>query len=129
MAWPCFFATRKNKKRCNHYSYNAFRGTAEGIRTPDLLVRSQTLYPAELQPHTVRHWVIPRDSLIILTHSDRKSKNFFQFFSIFCEFAFRYTSSIPSSSMGQKEPMVRVPPCEHLFAKIFKVSSDWTPTA
>ena len=23
-------------------------GTAEGIRTPDLLVRSQTLYPAEL---------------------------------------------------------------------------------
>ena len=26
-------------------------GTAEGIRTPDLLVRSQTLYPAELQPH------------------------------------------------------------------------------
>ena len=27
-------------------------GTAEGIRTPDLLVRSQSLYPAELQPHT-----------------------------------------------------------------------------
>ena len=30
----------------------ALDGTAEGIRTPDLLVRSQTLYPAELQPHT-----------------------------------------------------------------------------
>ena len=26
-------------------------GTAKGIRTPDLLVRSQTLYPAELSPH------------------------------------------------------------------------------
>ena len=26
-------------------------GTAGGTRTPDLLVRSQTLYPAELQPH------------------------------------------------------------------------------
>ena len=26
-------------------------GTAEGIRPPDLLVRSQSLYPAELQPH------------------------------------------------------------------------------
>ena len=26
-----------------------FFGTPEGIRTPDLLVRSQTLYPAELQ--------------------------------------------------------------------------------
>ena len=30
----------------------ALNGTAEGIRTPDLLVRSQTLYPTELQPHT-----------------------------------------------------------------------------
>ena len=29
----------------------ALNGTAEGIRTPDLLVRSQTLYPTELQPH------------------------------------------------------------------------------
>ena len=28
-----------------------FRGTPEGIRTPDLLVRSQTLYPAELPAH------------------------------------------------------------------------------
>ena len=26
--------------------------TREGIRTPDLLVRSQTLYPAELLAHT-----------------------------------------------------------------------------
>ena len=29
----------------------ATSGTAEGIRTPDLLVRSQTLYPAELAAH------------------------------------------------------------------------------
>ena len=29
------------------------RGTPGGIRTPDLLVRSQTLYPAELQAHLV----------------------------------------------------------------------------
>ena len=28
-----------------------FFGTAEGIRTPDLLVRSQTLYPTELSAH------------------------------------------------------------------------------
>ena len=52
-------------------------GTAEGIRTPDLLVRSQTLYPAELQPHTVSHWVSPRDSLIILPYSFTKCKHFF----------------------------------------------------
>ena len=29
----------------------AFPGTLEGIRTPDPLVRSQILYPAELQAH------------------------------------------------------------------------------
>ena len=28
-----------------------FCGVPEGIRTPDLLVRSQLLYPAELQTH------------------------------------------------------------------------------
>ena len=29
-------------------------GVAGGIRTRDLLVRSQTLYPAELQPHAAQ---------------------------------------------------------------------------
>ena len=28
-------------------------GTAEGTRTPDLLIRSQSLYPTELLPHNV----------------------------------------------------------------------------
>ena len=27
-------------------------GTPEGTRTPDLLIRSQSLYPAELPAHT-----------------------------------------------------------------------------
>lgn len=35
-------------------------GVPGGIRTPDLLVRSQTLYPAELQAHLI--------SQIIITH-------------------------------------------------------------
>ena len=35
----------------NRFGFLDF-GTAEGIRTPDLLVRSQSLYPAELQPRT-----------------------------------------------------------------------------
>ena len=26
-------------------------GTAKGTRTPDLLIRSQSLYPTELSPH------------------------------------------------------------------------------
>ena len=36
-----------NKKPLN----KAVFGVPEGIRTPDLLIRSQTLYPAELQAH------------------------------------------------------------------------------
>ena len=39
-----------NKKRA-HECVLSFNGTPEGIRTPDLLVRSQTLYPAELPAH------------------------------------------------------------------------------
>jgi hypothetical protein len=30
-------------------------GTPEGIRTPDLLVRSQSLYPTELQARIFKH--------------------------------------------------------------------------
>ena len=30
-----------------------FFGAPEGTRTPDLLVRSQSLYPAELLAHTI----------------------------------------------------------------------------
>ena len=38
-----------NQKK--HPKKDAFRSVGEKIRTPDLLVRSQTLYPAELRPH------------------------------------------------------------------------------
>ena len=47
-----------------------FPGTAEGIRTPDLLVRSQTLYPTELQPHVNSL----ADSLIMIAQLDRECK-------------------------------------------------------
>ena len=58
-----------------------FTGTAEGIRTPDLLVRSQTLYPAELQPR------IAPLSLFIIPHPSGKCKCFFQIFLLFLFFA------------------------------------------
>ena len=32
-------------------------GTPKGTRTPDLLVRSQSLYPTELSAHTQHHAV------------------------------------------------------------------------
>ena len=69
------------RKRSFLNEMTAFFGTAEGIRTPDLLVRSQTLYPAELQPHTTL------ESLYIITHPAGKCKPFFS--KIFRFFIFR----------------------------------------
>ena len=37
----------------NPHGYCIFIGGPGGIRTPDLLVRSQTLYPAELRSHII----------------------------------------------------------------------------
>ena len=53
------------------------RGTPEGTRTPDLLIRSQSLYPAELPAHAHLR------CLHILAHLEEKSKPFFQIFSYF----------------------------------------------
>ena len=38
----------KNQKSPENAEFTGLSGTLEGIRTPDLLVRSQTLYPTEL---------------------------------------------------------------------------------
>ena len=64
-----FFCSPSKHLSCTHKNLNCwkdaentkrtpigilFRGAAQGTRTPDLLVRSQTLYPAELAPQGVR---------------------------------------------------------------------------
>ena len=41
----------KTKRVMNRTGFITLFGTREGIRTPDLLVRSQTLYPTELLAH------------------------------------------------------------------------------
>lgn len=51
-------------------------GALQGTRTPDLLVRSQLLYPAELAAHTR----FSQASLYIITYCLAKSKPFFKFF-------------------------------------------------
>ena len=38
-------------------SFSKRIGAPEGIRTPDLLIRSQTLYPAELRAHFSSAWL------------------------------------------------------------------------
>ena len=42
---------KRNKKHLDFGRSALFLNVGEKIRTPDLLVRSQTLYPAELRPH------------------------------------------------------------------------------
>ena len=45
-------ATPWSQTKCStKLSHFPIYGALEGIRTPDLLVRSQTLYPAELAAH------------------------------------------------------------------------------
>ena len=44
----------KTKKAMKSFDFTAFSGAMEGTRTPGLLIRSQSLYPAELPTHTFR---------------------------------------------------------------------------
>ena len=46
------FSEIKKRRRCRFTTNLRFRDTA-GIRTPNLLIRSQVLYPVKLQ----RHWI------------------------------------------------------------------------
>ena len=59
-----FQKNSKTKKRVCKMHTRCF-GVPEGIRTPDLLVRSQTLYPAELQAQTYLLHKLPNYNIII----------------------------------------------------------------
>ena len=77
---------------------NRFFGTAEGIRTPDLLVRSQTLYPAELQPQ-----IVPSvDDFDRIPYLTQKSNRKFKFFQKTFLPAFHGTGS----SSSRREPII-----------------------
>ena len=47
---PCTHGLQ-NKKAMKSFDFTAFSGAMEGTRTPGLLIRSQSLYPAELPSH------------------------------------------------------------------------------
>ena len=53
-------------------------GTPKGTRTPDLLIRSQSLYPTELSAH-----VAFLKRLNTITRAREKVKHFFTFFEKF----------------------------------------------
>ena len=48
-----FHIEQKIEKPVHPCGKTGLSGTPEGIRTPDLLVRSQTLYPTELAAHLI----------------------------------------------------------------------------
>ena len=50
---PCTHGLQ-NKKAMKSFDFTAFSGAMEGTRTPGLLIRSQSLYPAELPTHMFR---------------------------------------------------------------------------
>ena len=60
---------QKNKKAMKSFDFTAFFGAMEGTRTPGLLIRSQSLYPAELPTHTFRseHDVFYHSSAVLST--------------------------------------------------------------
>ena len=51
-------------------------GTAGGTRTPDLLVRSQSLYPAELQAHFSNSFIIISSKVQYVNPFFKKTSNF-----------------------------------------------------
>ena len=71
-------------------------GTPEGIRTPDLLVRSQTLYPAELLAHS--QFRLPYKNTTAL----RYCQHFFQFPST------KLSRGIPTGQLRTKRPQPSV---------------------
>ena len=63
------------------YSIFEILGVPRGIRTPDLLVRSQSLYPAELWAHFLLRTVV-LTTIAIISHLLQLVKRFFEFFSV-----------------------------------------------
>ena len=78
----------------------AGESTAEGIRTPDLLVRSQSLYPTELQPHMSFEEVALADSSAIIAPGFSECNPFFQISEKF----FSVPASHPESSIWSPHP-------------------------
>ena len=110
---PCSHGLQ-NKKAMKSFDFTAFSGAMEGTRTPGLLIRSQSLYPAELPTHTFRSeqdvfyhagrglsTVFCRffDFIFVFYFSVQKSTSF-RFFSIL-----RNSSRKPQASSARRSAM------------------------
>ena len=77
-----FFRDAFGKQKSLAFFKAKLFGALEGIRTPDLLVRSQTLYPTELPAHILFHTLAER--LIIISRHASHVNPFFNFFLFSC---------------------------------------------
>ena len=68
-----YFKKQKPRKR---FVYVVFIGALQGTRTPDLLVRSQSLYPAELATHCFIQLYYYITSILTCQVFFQKNKNF-----------------------------------------------------
>ena len=68
-----YFKKQKPRKR---FVYVVFIGALQGTRTPDLLVRSQSLYPAELQAHFSNSFIIISSKVQYVNPFFKKTSNF-----------------------------------------------------
>ena len=76
----CHPNVTQNYKILNTYRYYLLNLTPEEIRTPDLLVRSQTLYPAELRAHIIFLRLNEHPEHILSNFYINKKSFFFKFF-------------------------------------------------
>ena len=74
---PCSHGLQ-NKKAMKSFDFTAFSGAMEGTRTPGLLIRSQSLYPAELPTHMFRS-----EHDVFYHCAEVLSTGFFNFFHLF----------------------------------------------
>ena len=102
------------KKGTLIYQNSFFFSVGERIRTPDLLVRSLSLYPAELRPLFSHSQTLFPDCLIIIAHITGECKRFFKF-RIFCLFIKTFIhlvtapSNLPRSDCCHSESAPPVP--------------------
>ena len=73
----------EKQKNPQTFQFAGSDGALEGIRTPDLLIRSQTLYPTELPAHLVCNRLVRCKKYIIRFLFDCQ-RFFLKFFKFFC---------------------------------------------
>ena len=103
---PCSHGLQ-NKKAMKSFDFTAFSGAMEGTRTPGLLIRSQSLYPAELPTHMFRS-----EHDVFYNCAEVLSTGFLKFFRLFRKRTSfpDFAVDFPAKSRREKERTAQDPP-------------------